>query len=66
MFITMRGYSAPGKYPPNENTARHLARNAKENGLAAAFLKIQGRMLFDPDLLQQLIAEKAKADAAKK
>lgn len=55
----IRGYKAPGRYPATEFSARHLFRNRFENGLAAAFVKLGGRVLLDPDRLDQLLAELA-------
>lgn len=55
-FIPLRDYRAPGRYPSSEHQLRHLYRNRFENGLAAAFVKIQGRVLFDPVRLTQLLS----------
>ncbi len=61
-FVPIRGYTAPGRYPTNENTARHLYRSAATNGLSAAFVKIGGRVLIDPDIIQSLLAAQARGD----
>ena len=62
-FKLIRGYSAPGEFPASEHQLRHIHRNADANGLASAFTKVAGRVLFDPDRLQQLLAERAQAGA---
>jgi len=56
-FVPVRKYNDPSRYPSGEYQLRHLAKNADENGLAGAFRKVGGRVLVDPDRLQQLIAE---------
>jgi len=52
----IRNYKARDRYPDTENKLRHLYRNRGENGLAPAFAKVQGRVLFDPDRLDALLA----------
>jgi hypothetical protein len=64
MFIPVRGYEAKGRYPATEDQARHLYRNRTQNGLAPAFTKAGGRVLFDPDRLDQLLANRARGEAA--
>ena len=49
--------AADGRWPSTEDQLRHLYRNRLENGLAPAFAKVQGRVLFDPDRLDALMAE---------
>lgn len=62
-FKPIRGYSAPGQFPASEHALRHIHRNASANGLGSAFTKVAGRVLFDPDRLQQLLSERAQAEA---
>ena len=52
----IRGYHARGRYPDSEHKLRHLYRNRSENGLAKAFAKVQGCVLFDADKLDSLLA----------
>jgi hypothetical protein len=56
-FIPLRNYLDKSRYPSTEFQARHLFKNSGENGLAKAFKKVGGRVLFDPDAIQRLIAE---------
>jgi len=56
----IRGYSAPDRYPSTEHQLRHIYRNRAENGLASAFAKAAGRVLFDPDRLDQLMKAPAR------
>jgi hypothetical protein len=58
-FRPIRGYSAPGRYPATEDQARNLFRNLKHNGLAGAFTKVNGRVLINPERLDELLAEQA-------
>lgn len=58
-FKPVRGHKSPGHYPETEDKARHLFRNRHSNGLAAAFVKCGGRVLFDPDKLAELLAAQA-------
>lgn len=60
----IRGYHARDRYPSTEYQLRHIYRNRHENGLAAAFAKAAGRVLFDPDLLDQLLAGHSEEAAA--
>jgi hypothetical protein len=62
-FIPIRNYQAPGRYPATEHQARHIFRNLEENGLGPAFTKVQGRVLFDPDRLEQLLGKRAEGGA---
>lgn len=54
----VRGYVAKDRYPGTESQLRHLFRNRAENGLAAAFSKMGGRVLFDPERLDDILAGK--------
>lgn len=58
-FKPVRGHTSPGHYPETEWKARHLFRNRHSNGLAAAFTKCGNRVLFDPDKIEQILAERA-------
>lgn len=60
----IRGYRADNRYPATEYQLRHIFRNRTENGLAPAFAQVGSRVLFDPDRLDALLAEKAPRDAA--
>jgi len=60
----IRGYRADNRYPDSEHKLRHLYRNRTENGLAPAFAKVQGRVLFDPDRMDALISAKDRGNAA--
>lgn len=60
----IRKYQAAGRYPDSEHKLRHLYRNRHENGLAPAFAKVQGRVLFDPDRLDALLSAQAGGRAA--
>ncbi len=64
MFIPIRGLKSPGRYPSTEDQARHIYRHRRQNGLAAAFVKVQGRVLFDPDKIEALLAARAGSSAA--
>ena len=64
MFIPVRGYSAPGRYPKTEDQVRHLHRHRTQNGLGPAFVKVQGRVLFDPERIEQLLIERAQQSSA--
>jgi hypothetical protein len=63
-FRPIRDYVAEGRYPSTEHQLRHLFRNRHENGLAPAFAKVQGRVLFDPDRLDQLLSDHSRGNAA--
>lgn len=60
----IRDYTAEGRYPSTEHQLRHLYRNRTENGLAPAFAKVQGRVLFDPDRMDTLLAEQGQRSNA--
>lgn len=57
MYILVRGYSAPGRYPATEYQARHLFRCRHENGLAKAFARAGSRILIDPERIDELLRE---------
>jgi len=59
-FIPIREYAAPGRYPSTEYQLRHLYRNVDGNGLGPAFVKVSGRVLFDPDRLEAILRERAE------
>ena len=63
-FQPVRAYKARGRYPATEYQVRHLFRNRGDNGLGPAFTKLGGRVLFDPERLEQLLADRARADSA--
>ncbi len=65
VFTPIRNYKAPGRYPAREDQARHLFKNRETNGLAEAFTKVGGRVLFDPDRVEALLAEQARTAAQK-
>lgn len=52
----IRGYRANDRYPSTEFQLRHLFRNRYQNRLASAFARVGGRVLFDPDRLDRLLA----------
>ena len=54
---TIRGYEDRSRYPSSEYQLRHLFNGRATSGLADAFRKVNGRVLFDPDRLQELIAQ---------
>ena len=60
----IRGYKAENRYPSTEYQLRHIFRNRHENGLAPAFAKVQGRVLFDPDRIDALLAANRDESAA--
>ena len=60
----IRGWKDPDRYPPTEHALRHIYRNRDENGLAPAFARVGSRVLFDPDKLDALLADKAQHEAA--
>ena len=60
----IRDYEAAGRYPSTEHQLRHLYRNRHDNGLAPAFAKVQGRVLFDPDRMDALMAEQSQRATA--
>jgi hypothetical protein len=60
----IRGYRADNRYPDSEHKLRHLYRNRTENGLAPAFAKVQGRVLFDPERMDALLAAHNRSEAA--
>jgi len=62
-FRPIRKYKAAGRYPATEHQARHLYRNADNNGLGAAFVRVQGRVLMDPERLEALLTERARQAA---
>lgn len=64
MWRPIRGWQKPGAYPETEYQARHLYRNRHENGLAPAFAKVQGRVLFNPDKLDALLSTSAQPNRA--
>jgi hypothetical protein len=53
---TIRGYEDRSLYPSSEYQLRHLFNGCATSGLADAFRKVNGRVFFDPDRLQELIA----------
>jgi hypothetical protein len=55
-FRPIRGYEDPSRYPSTEFQLRHIFNGRDTNGLADAFRKRCGRVLFDPDRLQELLA----------
>lgn len=59
----IRGYRADNRYPSTEFQLRHLFRNRHENGLAPAFARVGVRVLFDPEKLDQLLADQARTAA---
>lgn len=63
MFKPIRGHKAPGSFLHSEDAARHAYRHRHENGLAEAFVKVQGRVLADFDRIQTLLAERAQREA---
>lgn len=63
-FRPVRGHNAPGRYPETEWQARHLFRGRDHNGLAAAFTKCGNRVLFDPDKIDAILAERAVIGSA--
>lgn len=60
----IRGWKDPSRYPPTEYALRHLYRNRTENGLAPAFAKVQGRVLFDPERMDALLAANSRDERA--
>jgi len=60
----IRGWKAPDRYPATEYQLRHIYRNRSENGLAPAFAKVQGRVLFDPDRMDALLSHNPTRTAA--
>jgi hypothetical protein len=67
-FIPVRGYKADGKYPATEFQCRALFRNRRKNGLAAAFAQVggkRGRVLIDPDRIEQLLGAQSTPAAAR-
>lgn len=60
----IRGWKAPDRYPSTEYQLRHIYRNRAENGLAPAFTKAAGRVLFDPERLDQLMKVPASSQPA--
>jgi hypothetical protein len=63
-FKPVRGHTSPDRYPETEDKARHLFRHRHENGLAPAFVKCGNRVLFDPDRIEALLAERAASSVA--
>lgn len=63
-FKPVRGHSSPDRYPENEFKARHLFRHRHENGLAAAFVKVGNRVLFDPEKIDAILADRASQSSA--
>lgn len=60
----VRGWTSPTDYPSTEHQLRHIYRNRDRNGLSPAFTKAAGRVLFDPDRLNQLMAVPASSRPA--
>jgi hypothetical protein len=60
----IRGYSADNRYPATEHQLRHIYRNRAANGLAPAFAKVGGRVLFDPDRMDALMSERGERTQA--
>jgi hypothetical protein len=63
MFIPVRKYHSRGSYPSTEDQLRHLFRHRVDNGLAPAFTKVQGRVLFDPAILQEILTRQAASES---
>ena len=63
-YKPLRGLSQPNGYPSTEDQARHLFRHRHANGLAPAFVKVQGRVLFDPQRIESILAEQAGRSTA--
>ena len=60
----IREYAASDRYPSTEHQLRHLYRNRHDNGLAPAFAKVQGRVLFDPEKMDALLATSSQPSRA--
>jgi hypothetical protein len=56
-FRPIRNYQDKSRYPSTEFQLRHIFNARDSNGLADAFRKKCGRVLFDPDRLQELLAQ---------
>ena len=54
-FKPIRHYQNPDRYPSTEHQLRHIFRNADTNGLGDAFRRVGGRILVDPDRLEELV-----------
>ena len=60
----IRGYQAADRYPSTEHQLRHIYRNRSNNGLAGAFKKAAGRVLFDPERLDEMLAKEPDNEPA--
>ena len=59
-FRPIRGYNDRTRYPSTEYSLRHIHRNIELNGLGDAFARVGNRVLFDPDRLQELLADRSR------